>query len=971
MNLSEPQLISPLLDGFVMGNPINEHDGVRSCPAMLLESDQKYIVKIISLPATQSKLDALLLAGAFSDQASALAYFKELADGVIEEAELLQRLSRFEGFVSFDNWQLVPMEDGETGYDIYLLSAYRPTLEGILRANEMTHLGAINLGLDLCAACAVARRNGYLYGNLRPSNVYVCNEREYRIGDLGFLRLDSLPYASLPDKYRSAYTPPEIADAYSALNHTMDTYAIGLILYQAYNDGQLPSEGMPISAPRHATHELAEIILKACADNPEDRWADPGQMGQALAHYMQSNSVNNTPIVPPSAVEEEIVTVVEEVEGEPSTEDILAEVDQALETAPPLVAGTADAQSPAESTEECACEEVPAPTDSEDDVDQEQTEAENEQTEDTDEILAQAEDLIAHQLPDPVVPPEAIEVTLPVPEQTEPEEPVSEQNDVETDESPVSEESAEEEAPVDEPAEEPVVKAPAKKHHKGLTTFIVTLLVLALLFAAGALFYQQYYLQTVYDITLVGAEDRLTVNLTSDIPDAKLSVKCTDTHGNSITSPVQNGSASFVGLKPATSYELEVCITGLHKLVGKTTASYNTQKQITVSGFSAATGTEDGSVFLSFTAQYPNDVTDVKWIAYYSADGEPEKSIIFEEHRVTIPGLTLGKEYTFRIEPISELYLAGTNTITYIPSKIVYAENLEILSFADNRLTLQWSAPADAEVAKWYIRCTSGAEYDQTFSTTEITYSIENLPGGLDYTIEVTAEGMHAGVRTYLSANSITVSNLTADASNPNALKIQWEHTGNTPENGWQLFYTLDGDTKQQIIQCAKSTATITPLIPGAHYTILIQAANGTTVFGGKLEYDAPEAKSFNNYSIKAKNITLSMCKTPSKANWDKDDVSSKNYTTTFKTGVSASFVMKISKSSPQEDIPVVTLYLIRDAEGKLVSYHYESRTWDDMWNNRYGTLTIPQMPEQSGSYTVEILFDGATVGTQSFTVTD
>ena len=115
--MSEPQLISPLLDGFVMGDPIGGHDGVRACPAMHLETEKKYIVKIISLPASQSKLDALLLAGAFSDRESALAYFKELSEGVVSEAELLQKLSRNEGFVSFDKWQMIPMEEDETGFD--------------------------------------------------------------------------------------------------------------------------------------------------------------------------------------------------------------------------------------------------------------------------------------------------------------------------------------------------------------------------------------------------------------------------------------------------------------------------------------------------------------------------------------------------------------------------------------------------------------------------------------------------------------------------------------------------------------------------------------------------------------------------------------------------------------------------------------------------------------------------------------
>ena len=87
--MSEPKLISPLLDGFVMGDPISSHDGVRCCPAMQVDSDKKYIVKVISIPATQVKVDALLLTGAFGDADSAAAYFKELAEGVVEEAVLL------------------------------------------------------------------------------------------------------------------------------------------------------------------------------------------------------------------------------------------------------------------------------------------------------------------------------------------------------------------------------------------------------------------------------------------------------------------------------------------------------------------------------------------------------------------------------------------------------------------------------------------------------------------------------------------------------------------------------------------------------------------------------------------------------------------------------------------------------------------------------------------------------------------
>ena len=82
--MSEPKLVSPMLDNFDMGGPISDHDGVKCCPAMRKNSDDKFIVKIISVPASQTKLDALLLTGAYPDKNSAVAYFKELEKLIVE-----------------------------------------------------------------------------------------------------------------------------------------------------------------------------------------------------------------------------------------------------------------------------------------------------------------------------------------------------------------------------------------------------------------------------------------------------------------------------------------------------------------------------------------------------------------------------------------------------------------------------------------------------------------------------------------------------------------------------------------------------------------------------------------------------------------------------------------------------------------------------------------------------------------------
>ena len=46
--MSEAKLISPMLDNFLMGEPISDHNGVRCYPAIKEDTDERYIVKIIS-----------------------------------------------------------------------------------------------------------------------------------------------------------------------------------------------------------------------------------------------------------------------------------------------------------------------------------------------------------------------------------------------------------------------------------------------------------------------------------------------------------------------------------------------------------------------------------------------------------------------------------------------------------------------------------------------------------------------------------------------------------------------------------------------------------------------------------------------------------------------------------------------------------------------------------------------------------
>jgi hypothetical protein len=99
------------------------HSGVTCYPAMRVDSDERYIVKTISVPASQLQLEALLLTGAYPDAESARAYYKDLTRGIRSEIEILDKLAARRGFLTFLSSQIVPMEEG-VGYEIYLLNYF-------------------------------------------------------------------------------------------------------------------------------------------------------------------------------------------------------------------------------------------------------------------------------------------------------------------------------------------------------------------------------------------------------------------------------------------------------------------------------------------------------------------------------------------------------------------------------------------------------------------------------------------------------------------------------------------------------------------------------------------------------------------------------------------------------------------------------------------------------------------------------
>ena len=1023
--MSELKLISPLLDGFEIGDPISDHHGVRCCPAMKENSDDKYIVKIISVPASQKQLDALLLTGAYKDASAAAEYFKELAEDTIKEARLLQQLAKLEGFLSYEGWQIVPMDGYDTGYDVYLLGTYKNSLEKHMRRNTMTHLGVVNLGIDLCTALSLCRRAGFIYTDLKPTNIYISGQREYRIGDLGFAKLSAMKYTSLPERYISRFTPPELHDPLATLNPTVDTYAVGMILYMIYNNGHIPFETkapmMILPAPLNADYEMAEIILKACDPNPRKRYQTPVEMGKALVSYMQRNRVNDVPIVPPGVEIAAAPAVPPQVTVSPATvteqlpDTEAAEQPEELQFLNDLIsddtapgADAADDSAPVQMTDEV--DMMLAQADAlilhESDISSESDEpdafdlpddladdAEAFELPDEADILAESTEAASDE-PDFFEEPEVASVEEDAMDTSEEADVETGDLDLDFDLSDILEDDTDtdqEEASSDTedadlefgfPQDETVPAVPEinddffaeakpRKKKGRLVALLVVLLILALLGGGAFYYYSNFYLLRIDQMVIDGFEDSLSVTLTTDADVSLLRVVCTDTYGNKQEKTVSDGSVIFTDLKPDTMYKITVTADGFHKITGSSTGSYTTAEETRIVDFSAKGGLEDGSVILNFTVDGPE--TD-NWVVEYTAEGEQPQFVSFTGHMVTINDLTVGKLYTFTLsqETSEGLYLGGKTSLEYSASKVIVAEKLNIVSCTDGVLTAQWSIPEDVTVESWSVRCYSENGYDETITATESTAQFSNISADSAYTVEVTAAGMSQSARAFVTANPATVTDVQASYSAETGMVLTWKSESNPPE-GWLVMYSLDDSEATEMAACSGTTATIKNVIPNATYNFRIMAADGSTVFGGTATHPGIEETVFDHYGLSASKIQSSLCHTPAKEGWTHEDVTDTDYSTSYGPGESVSVVLYTSSRFYLEKDETTVMFVIRNSDGKVIPNLVRTKVsaWRDLWSGvgKYCYLDIPVMPTEQGAYTLEVYFNGATALSKSFSI--
>ena len=583
-------------------------------------------------------------------------------------------------------------------------------------------------------------------------------------------------------------------------------------------------------------------------------------------------------------------------------------------------------------------------------------------TAETAEFLSFAQELIDHEAPAPLVAPEPIDVPIPEPIPIElPEE--DEEDPIVLDLPEEDEENEESEAEAESApaaADAPVPAEPKKSSGllKKLVGAAAALAVVAGLAFGGWHFYRNYYLQTIDSMTYDGFGTQVTVNVTTSMDQSKLTVICKDTYGNAVTGTLENGVVTFSDLVPGSQYIISLEAEGFHKLVGSTSVTYSTPAETHVMHLAAVTGQEAGSAIISFGVEGGDSE---EWTLTYTAEGIEPQSVTFAGHTVTVTGLTVGTEYTFTLAAPEGVLLVGENVITHTASELVQASDLVLSGYSDGVLSVKWTAPEGVD--RWIVRCTDGAGYDQLQEVTGTAASFEGVTEGSKYTVEVTAASMTLGIRTELTAKASSIAGFTAALKGSN-VELSW-----TADIPCAIDCSADGKILQ-VLNPEENQAVYGPVAPGTAYTFTVRPAEGdAAVPGGTATVEVPAAGNFSANKLSSDTIIVESFEVPTKSNWSYSHLLRAKEEDTFSAGGSMALLYTVTKPYSFDSTQFESIFVIRDAEGKLVSTASRTRVWDKMWNNGYCTETVSNLPAVAGDYTLSIYLAGGLLAELPFTV--
>ena len=290
-----------VLDGWSITRLLGEGSYGRVFEIERAEFAQTYraALKVITVPQSKAEIESILSEGMSTPQAEA--YFHGIVEELMHEFSIMFKLKGTANVVSCEDLRVLEHPDG-IGWDILIRMELLHPLLPYVYQHPMARRDIIRLGIDICKALELCQRYNIIHRDIKPENIFISDNGDYKLGDFGIARTIERTTSGLSKKGTYSYMAPEVY-AGKEYGFSVDTYSLGLVLYRMLNKNRGPflpqppeaitfssreqalarrMSGEPLPRPFYGEGRLGEIVLKACAFDPKDRYSSPQQLRQEL-----------------------------------------------------------------------------------------------------------------------------------------------------------------------------------------------------------------------------------------------------------------------------------------------------------------------------------------------------------------------------------------------------------------------------------------------------------------------------------------------------------------------------------------------------------------------------------------------------------------------------------------------------------------------------------------------------------------
>ena len=257
----------------------------------------KAALKAITIPTSDTELAERR--AELMDERSVTNYYRRYITEMQNELRIMSELKGKTNIVSYEDHLIHEHPDG-IGADILIRMELLKPLNQHIQESGFTEKEVIRLGVDICTALEICKKKNLIHRDIKPGNIFLSDTDDFKLGDFGIARIVDSAFSDYTSAIGTeSYMSPEVY-LRRPYGPSVDLYSLGMVLYHLTNSNrgpflqpgysaadrsealQLRMRGEPLPQPEHCSDELWQIIRRACAFDPRDRFADPTEMKNAL-----------------------------------------------------------------------------------------------------------------------------------------------------------------------------------------------------------------------------------------------------------------------------------------------------------------------------------------------------------------------------------------------------------------------------------------------------------------------------------------------------------------------------------------------------------------------------------------------------------------------------------------------------------------------------------------------------------------